>query len=80
MGVLLGTLAVWIAAGLLFAFGFRALGLRFVVRETHRDDQLFLPGLAPQVRRPNVPFRYARHARPPSLRSRRRTSLPTHTV
>ena len=80
MGVLFGTLAVWLAAGVVFALAFKLLGLRYVVRRVPDDDQLFLPGLGPEYRRPQAPFRYARHARPTSLRSRRQSSLPSHSL
>lgn len=81
MGLLLGIGIVWIAAGVVFLLGFRLLGLRFEVRRGVGDDQLFLPGMAPGKRRlPTPPFRYARHTRPPSLRSRRATSLPTEFI
>jgi len=81
MGLLLKIGLVWIGAGVFFVVAFKLFGLRYVVRNRLSDDQLFLPGMASARRRsPVALFRYARHQRPPSMRSRRATSLPTELI
>jgi len=62
----LGTLLVWTAAGLVFAYAFRRLGLRFELRADyfdmgplHQGDSSTLPVTAPMPAPPRGTFQTA---------------------